>query len=150
MQTKMKYDQMIQILEQEIKIFKHLTDMYKADTGALEMPEFRTLLNDAQKLAIYCLKEYVESWSCPMCGYQTKIPHDHEDKRACPKCLCKEMFPYGYLQQERMTKQLALMLSCAQYYTQQSNGYMAKESLKKLAEAGRYKPNKKTTLQSQK
>jgi len=49
-----------------------------------------------------------------------------------------------------MNKQLALMLSCAQYYTQQPNGGFASEALKKLAEAGRYKPNKKTTIQSQK
>lgn len=144
----MEYDQMMQIIEQMLLDVK--LEIYpavdKKDPKAVAFAEKRI---DALELAVYSLKEYIESWSCPMCGYQTKIPHDHEDKRACPKCLCKEMFPYGYLQQERMTKQLALMLSCAQYYSQQTNGLMAKESLKKLAEAGRYKPKEKTSLQSQ-
>lgn len=145
----MEYDQMIQILENMITDFKFaiLAAVDEKHPITLAFAEKRV---DALELGVYCLKQYVESWSCPMCGHQTKIPHDHENKRLCPKCENEHMFPYGYLQQERMTKQLALMLSCAQYYTQQANGVFAKESLKKLAEAGRYIPNKKTPLQSQK
>ena len=149
MQTKMEYDQMIQILEQMISNFEFMSLAAKDidDLSGIEYAEYRIA---ALKLAVYSLKEYIESWNCPMCGYHTKIPHDHKDKRACPKCLNKHMLPYAYLEQERMTKQMTLLLSCAQYYKDQPNGQFALEALKKLADVGRFKPNEKSSLQSHK
>ncbi len=104
---------------------------------------------EAISLAIYCLKEYIESWSCPMCGFQTKIPHDHKDKRKCPRCLNSHMFPYGYLEQERMTKQMTLLLNITQYYSTQGNGAPAKEALRNLAKVGQFNPEN-TCANSQK
>ncbi len=146
---KMEYDQMMEFLGGQVKDLQFFIQQAteKGNLGPAKVAEQR---RNATELAIYCLREYIESWSCPMCGYQTKIPHDHKDKRACPKCLNKHMLPYAYLEQERMTKQMALLLQCASYYKKQPNGQIAVEMLNKLAEAGRFKPNEKSSLQSHK
>lgn len=84
--------------------------------------------------AIHWLKEWVEPWSCPDCGFTTKVPGSDIDPRHCDRCGGNRMFPYSYLEQERMNKQMTLMLSCLTHYARKRHGHMAQETLRKLAD----------------
>lgn len=141
----MEFEEMIRILKIQSK------DMARFVTDSLAKGVDIVTAADRQKataFAVYCLKEYVEPWSCPICGHQRKIPADRNNKRNCPKCHNNHMFPYGYLEQQRMNGQMKLLLQCVQYYKELPNGRVATETLKNLAEAGRFKPEN-SSLQSQ-
>lgn len=139
MKTNMKYDEMLlQIHDQIRRLEQYIKECKESRLSAQQETAEKRV--EALKLSVYCLKQYIDPWSCPICGFQTKIPHDHQNKRNCPKCLNKHMFPYGYLEQERMSNQMTPLLACAQHYKDQPNGSMALQTLKILAEVGRYKP----------
>jgi hypothetical protein len=93
--------------------------------------------------AIHWLRNYIDPWLCPDCGHTSKVPDSDHDPRACPRCNGNRMFPYSYLEAERMNKQLTLMLQGLTYYAQKSNGHMAKKILKEISEVrleGTWKP----------
>lgn len=89
---------------------------------------------EALDIAIFALREYVEPWRCPDCGHTMKIPEFQHDPRKCPKCGGRSMFPYAYLEIERMNKQLRLMLQCLTHYARKRHGHLAKETLRRVNE----------------
>lgn len=88
------------------------------------------------KYTAFCMKEYIEPWSCPDCGHVRKIPVFLKKPGECPKCLNTHMMPYAYLEQKRMDGQLRWILQCITWYSKQPNGQVATRCLKGLAQAG--------------
>lgn len=55
---------------------------------------------------LFTLKEYVDPWSCSICGHTVKVPPDPKRKTLCPKCGRKSMMAYGYKEHRRMSRLL--------------------------------------------
>lgn len=77
------------------------------------------------------LREYVEPWQCPDCGWNGKVPEFDADIRRCPMCDCRNCFPYSYLEVERCSKQMSLLLQCTKYYSGRPGiGRVAQDTMK--------------------
>lgn len=89
-------------------------------------------LAEEVKTAAYWLRQWVEPWMCPDCGTHTKVPFSDLTPRVCIRCGGKKMFPYAYLEQERMNRQALIMLSALQKYAQKRYGHLAQAVLKEI------------------
>lgn len=97
--------------------------------------------------AINWLRQYCEPWLCPRCQNNVKVPDSDSDPRWCSRCGGKDMFPYAYLEVERMNKQMRMLLLCATHYSAKANGHYAREILAQLSEVrvtGRVKPSQQS------
>lgn len=109
--------------------------------------EFQKTIDEANQLCFHideshrkCIKDliawaraYIEPWMCPSCGKTVKVPEDRKKPRLCMGCLKEGMFPYAYLEQERMAPQLKLLLECVQHYAKTHDGEIAKYTLSQLS-----------------
>lgn len=87
---------------------------------------------ESLQMAELWLREYVEPWQCPDCGWFAKIPEFDSDPRRCPTCSGQSVFPYGYMECERMNRQLALLAQCATHYARKKEGQVAQRTLEQI------------------
>ncbi len=52
--------------------------------------------------------------------------------RECPVCFSENMLPYASLEVERLSKQIVILLRCAQRYAKKPDGEMAQVCLRQV------------------
>ena len=95
---------------------------------------------------LFCLSNYCEPWICPDCGNYVKIPHNRRKPNVCNRCSGTAMTTYAYMEQHRMSWQLAKLLECLQTYANRwLFGKLAKKVLKDVQKVP--KPGRGSGLQ---
>lgn len=92
------------------------------------------LLAEEVRLAAHWLRQYCEPWLCPACGLTLKVPDSDRSPRDCPKCGGDRMFPYAYLEVERMSAQMTLMLGGLTHYAKRGQGHVAQQILSQVGD----------------
>lgn len=105
------------------------------------------LLAAEVETAIFWLRNYCEPWMCPACGNHLKVPDSDATPRDCPRCGGNRMFPYAYLEAERMNAQIGLMIGGLTYYSKRQNGSVAQKVLREVGDVklnGSWRPPAQT------
>ena len=112
------------------KRFSDLLEKLDALANKSNDPETKMVLDEVK----FWMRSYIEPWQCPACGCYQKVPEFDSEPRKCPKCGSRAMFPYSFLEAERMNAQLSIALQCVNYYSRKSNGKVAKQTIQSLSQ----------------